>query len=298
FRLHAISSFNSRLNLSQLSFVHNPLKLGLSAVSSSSLPMAAQLASNPTTSAIGHSDIQPYFHAFTSNSLAITKMFQDIFDELTHYSTQGDPFAPKWQPILQNLTNVLAASRNTASDIAAYCTKVTTATLPVSADLTTIPNTLSVDVLTEYITMADSLGVRAQATSDAFTELSNSVNAFMSMFNKPQSRTISVNSTYVGSKNNLQAFGAIRALDAKRQANMTACQHAVAPVSGVNSNSQSMAFSAIWNAVKSDLTSLSSFLKMTNEPFARKYPQIFWQTLNNVNGSCTAIAEGVKLLHS
>ncbi|KAJ7657937.1 hypothetical protein B0H17DRAFT_1145793 [Mycena rosella] len=261
--------------------------------------MATQLASNPTTSAIGHSEIQPYFHAFTSNSLAITKNFQDIFDELTHYSTQGDQLAPKWQPIMQNLTNVLAASRNTASDIAAYCTKVTTATLPVSADLTkTIPATLSVEVLTEYIAMTDSLGARAQATSDAFTALSNSVNAFISMFNKEQSRTISVNETYVGSKNNLQAFGAMRALEVKRQANMTACQRALAPVSGVNSNSQSAGFSAIWNAVKSDCTSLSSFLKIANDPVIRKYPQIFWGTLNNVNGSNTAIAEGVKLLHS
>jgi hypothetical protein len=51
----------------------------------------------------------------------------------------------------QNWTNILWASRTTASNTAAYCTEFTTVIMPFVANLTTpVPASLSVEVLSQY----------------------------------------------------------------------------------------------------------------------------------------------------
>ncbi|KAJ7458874.1 hypothetical protein FB451DRAFT_1406058 [Mycena latifolia] len=138
-------------------------------------------------SAVGQSAIQADIQAATSNSLAISQTFQDILNKLTFIDSEnlngGVLFAPTWQAIAQNWTNILWASRTTASNTAAYCTEFTTVIMPFVANLTgPIPADLSVEVLTQYSAMADSLGDAAQATSEAFTALNNSINAFTATF--------------------------------------------------------------------------------------------------------------------
>ncbi|KAJ7657936.1 hypothetical protein B0H17DRAFT_1213399 [Mycena rosella] len=142
---------------------------------------------NAATSAVGQNAIQADIQATTANSLAISQTFQNILNKLTFIDSQnlnnGVRFAPKWQAIAQNWTNILWASRTTASNTAAYCTEFTTVIMPFVANLTgPIPASLSVQVLTQYSDMASSLGDAAQATSQAFTALNDSINAFTSTF--------------------------------------------------------------------------------------------------------------------
>ncbi|KAJ6529388.1 hypothetical protein B0H19DRAFT_1083131 [Mycena capillaripes] len=148
---------------------------------------------NASNSAVGKSTIQADIQAATSNSLAISvglaflQSFQNILNKLTFIDSEnlnnGVTFAPKWQAIAQNWTNILWASRTTASNTVAYCTEFTTVIMPFTANrLGPVPASLSIEVLTQYSELADSLGDAAQATSEAFTELINSMNAFTSTF--------------------------------------------------------------------------------------------------------------------
>ncbi|KAJ7645158.1 hypothetical protein DFH06DRAFT_1212579 [Mycena polygramma] len=145
----------------------------------------AQCAS--VTSAVGQSAIQGDIANATSNSLAISASFQSILNKLNLIDSEnlngGKLFAPTWSAIAQNWTNILWASRTTASNTAAYCTEFTTVIMPFVANLSgPIPTSLSVQVLNQYIAMADSLGDAAQTTSEAFTALNNSINAFTATF--------------------------------------------------------------------------------------------------------------------
>ncbi|KAJ6560532.1 hypothetical protein DFH09DRAFT_1161227 [Mycena vulgaris] len=140
-----------------------------------------------TNSATGQNAIQADIQSATANSLAISQTFQSILNKLTTIDSQnlngGAKFAPKWQVISQNWTNILWASRTTASNTAAYCTEFTTVIMPFVANLTgPIPASLSVEVLSEYSDMASDLADAAQATSESFTTLNNSINAFTSSF--------------------------------------------------------------------------------------------------------------------
>ncbi|KAF7366040.1 hypothetical protein MVEN_00480200 [Mycena venus] len=141
-----------------------------------------------TNSALGQSAIQADIQAATSNSLAISQTFQDILNKLTFIDSESlnpgaPPFAPRWKDIAQNWTNILWASRTTASNTAAYCTEFTTVIMPFVANLTgPIPADLSVQVLNEYSDMANDLADAAQATAQAFVTLNNSINAFTATF--------------------------------------------------------------------------------------------------------------------
>ncbi|KAJ7433886.1 hypothetical protein B0H11DRAFT_566963 [Mycena galericulata] len=137
--------------------------------------------------ATGQSAIQADIQAATSNSLAISQTFQAILNKLTFIDSEnlnsGVLFAPTWSAMAQNWTNILWASRTTASNTAAYCTEFTTVIMPFVANLTgPIPPSLSVEVLDQYAAMAESLGAAAQATSEAFTALNNSINSFTFTF--------------------------------------------------------------------------------------------------------------------
>ncbi|KAJ7758694.1 hypothetical protein B0H16DRAFT_1457225 [Mycena metata] len=276
--------------------------------------MAAQLESNATNSAVGQTAIQADIHAYTSNSLAITKTFQEdiasdffTFDRLN--IGKGTKFGPQWQSIIQNLINALVASRNQAATTAAYCTQITTATLPFAADLTApIPVTLSVEALTAYIAIADSLGAGAQAASQAFTTLSNSINALASTLQTIESAqqassqnaynqqiAISLN-TKLPIAQRYSAGQLAEAYSGGVASIGITFQRVLGPLSAANSTLQSMGFSAIWSAVKSDCTSVSNFLKTANTPIVRQNPQIFWETLNNVHSFYTGIAQGLTLM--
>ncbi|KAJ6529389.1 hypothetical protein B0H19DRAFT_1193841 [Mycena capillaripes] len=267
------------------------------------------MASNTTNSVVGQSVVQADFHAFTANSLTITKTFQDILVELTQFDStkwiSGVQFAPKWQPIMQDLANVLAASRTTASNTAAYCTQFTTVTVPFASDITAA--TLPIEVLAQHTAMADSLAASAQATSDAFTALRNSVGAFISMF---QNATVAplaaaqnaINQEFAQAENKKASMNQrmmaidMMQVDQSSLAMMNAAfQGALAPISAANSSLQTMGFSTIWNAMKSDCTSVSSYLKAANG--YHNISPIFWTTMNNVHGVYEGIAQGANLLH-
>ncbi|KAJ7311689.1 hypothetical protein DFH08DRAFT_897430 [Mycena albidolilacea] len=167
------------------------------------LEAAYQAQCGATTTAIGQATIQADIANATANSLAISATFQDILNKLTLIDSEnlngGKQFAPTWKTIAQNWTNILWASRTTASNTAAYCSEFTTVIMPFVANLTgPIPISLSAEVLAEYkgarilpyrgstlangLQMADSLGSAAQATADAFTGLNNSIGAFTATF--------------------------------------------------------------------------------------------------------------------
>ncbi|KAJ7758698.1 hypothetical protein B0H16DRAFT_1820800 [Mycena metata] len=142
---------------------------------------------NATNSAVGKSSIQADIQAATTDSLAISQSFQDILNKLTFIDSEnlnnGVTFAPTWRAIAQNWTNILWASRTTASNTAAYCTEFTTVIMPFTANLLgPVPASLSIEVLDQYSNMSTSLADAAQATSQAFTDIINSMNAFTSTF--------------------------------------------------------------------------------------------------------------------
>ncbi|KAF8151094.1 hypothetical protein K438DRAFT_1988364 [Mycena galopus ATCC 62051] len=167
------------------------------------LATAYQAQCAATTTAIGQATVQADIANATANSLAISATFQDILNKLTLIDSEnlngGKQFAPTWKAISQNWTNILWASRTTASNTAAYCSEFTSVIMPFVANMTgPIPTPVSVEVLSEYkqarilpyrsgtradgLQMAGDLGTAAQATAQAFTDLANSLGAFTTTF--------------------------------------------------------------------------------------------------------------------
>ncbi|KAJ6599533.1 hypothetical protein B0H10DRAFT_1959055 [Mycena sp. CBHHK59/15] len=165
---------------------------------------AAQCAA--VNSATGQSQILADIGNTTVNSIAIDvcpsftllslfpahvsqESFSQIYAQLLLIDSQnlnnGAFFAPTWNAINQNWTNILWASRTIASNTAAYCTEFTTTVMPFVANLTgPIPTNISVEVLKSYSDMADDLAAEAEATSEAFTDIINAMTDFTATFSR------------------------------------------------------------------------------------------------------------------
>ncbi|KAJ7679623.1 hypothetical protein B0H17DRAFT_1139150 [Mycena rosella] len=138
-------------------------------------------------SATGQQAILNDIGAVTSNSIALDTQFQNILNKLTLIDTEnlngGVRFAPTWSALAQDWTNILWASRTTATNTAAYCTEFTNVIMPFVANISTpIPISLSVELLAQFSEMATTLEAEAQTTSTAFMSLNNSMNAFTPTF--------------------------------------------------------------------------------------------------------------------
>ncbi|KAE9394526.1 hypothetical protein BT96DRAFT_1022490 [Gymnopus androsaceus JB14] len=110
---------------------------------------------------------------------------QLLFIDSENLDTQK--FAPTWNELEQQWTNILWGSRTTASNTlaVAYCTEFVTVIKPFIANLLgPAPPTTSVEVLQQYIAEAQSLETTAQATAESFTLLQGNLTTFVATFQK------------------------------------------------------------------------------------------------------------------
>ncbi|KAJ7311688.1 hypothetical protein DFH08DRAFT_897427 [Mycena albidolilacea] len=135
------------------------------------------------SSAVGQNTIQADIAGATTNwqlintQMALTKAF-----DVPICSAPTPSIGPAWASITQTWINILWTSRTTALNTAAYATEFTTEIMPLVANLTgPIPISLSQEVLANYSAMANSLEAAAQATANAFTGLTNSLDAFYAL---------------------------------------------------------------------------------------------------------------------
>ncbi|KAJ7606371.1 hypothetical protein FB45DRAFT_950488 [Roridomyces roridus] len=140
-----------------------------------------------TTTDIGKSYIRQDIGNATANSIAISAEFQGILNQLTTIDSEnlngGKQFAPAWKAIAQSWTNILWASRTTASDTAAYTEEFTTVVMPfVVGQMDPIPIDVTLGVLYEYKAMAANLSWSAEATSQSFTDIIDAIDGFVATF--------------------------------------------------------------------------------------------------------------------
>ncbi|KAE9393928.1 hypothetical protein BT96DRAFT_1022799 [Gymnopus androsaceus JB14] len=143
-------------------------------------------------SAEGSTAIQADIQNVTANSLAIQECACWIYDgqyigaQLSFIDSENldsQKFSPTWNEFEQQWTNILWASRTTASNTVAYCTEFTTVIMPFVANLSgPIPPTISVQVLQQYISEAQSLAASAQANAESFTWLQGNITTFVATF--------------------------------------------------------------------------------------------------------------------
>ncbi|PPQ72232.1 hypothetical protein CVT26_006991 [Gymnopilus dilepis] len=139
-------------------------------------------ASSPS----GSSAITADINNVTVNSLAIETEFRNVAAQLAFIDSEnlnnGKTFAPAWNDLAQAWTNILWASRDTASDTVAYCQEFIDTIMPAAlAESTTAP--VGIELLQLYISEAESLEAQAQMTSDAFSALEKNLTTFTTMFN-------------------------------------------------------------------------------------------------------------------
>ncbi|KAJ7645159.1 hypothetical protein DFH06DRAFT_1477014 [Mycena polygramma] len=133
------------------------------------------------TSGVGQTAIQIDIAGAKSNWEWINIKIQIMTNViLPAYSVVAPDLAPKFSAITQSWINILWASRATAMNTAAYATEFTAQIMPLVADLTGhgLPPILSQEALANFSGMATSLETAARSTSDAFTTLTNSLDAF------------------------------------------------------------------------------------------------------------------------
>ncbi|KAJ7439413.1 hypothetical protein B0H11DRAFT_2355960 [Mycena galericulata] len=157
------------------------------------LEVAYAAQCNAINSAVGQQQVQADIQNATTAALAIDSLFTQIGVQLAGIDAQnlnnGNYFGPEWDGINKQWNNLLGLSRTTARNTAAYCNEFTTSIMPMVANLTEpIPLNLSVEMLENYSAacplpiMAEDLALEAQDTSEAFTGLNNSINAFIFTF--------------------------------------------------------------------------------------------------------------------
>ncbi|KAJ7270538.1 hypothetical protein C8J57DRAFT_1716576 [Mycena rebaudengoi] len=151
------------------------------------LVVAYQAQCAAATSATGQAAIQADIGNATNNAIAITQSFTEIYAKLLVIDSEnlncGKLFAPTWNSINQNWTDILWASRTMASNTAAYCNEFTTTIMPLVTNFTApIPVGISVEVLQNYSAMADTLASQAQNTSEAFSAIIDALTDFTATF--------------------------------------------------------------------------------------------------------------------
>ncbi|KAJ7270539.1 hypothetical protein C8J57DRAFT_1468535 [Mycena rebaudengoi] len=162
----------------------NPVPTNLT---NAQLEIAYEATCGAINSSVGESAIRADIANATNNSIAIDQTFSQIYAQLLVIDSEnlnnGSLFGPTWKEIQQNWTNILFASRTTASNTAAYCTEFTTVIMPFVSNMTgPVPIEISVDVLQKYSNMADDLASEADATAQTFAEIMDSMNNFTAMF--------------------------------------------------------------------------------------------------------------------
>ncbi|KAF8877306.1 hypothetical protein CPB84DRAFT_1828838 [Gymnopilus junonius] len=124
----------------------------------------------------------------TVNALAIETEFRNVAAQLAFIDSENldtQKFSANWTVLTQQWTNILWASRNTASDTVAYCQEFIDTIMPFVANASgiNVPPPTSIEVLQEYIAEAQTFQNNAKITADAFASLQTNLTIFSASFN-------------------------------------------------------------------------------------------------------------------